>query len=646
MQAGRIDTARAAWWGFDPQDATQSLQAALDSRAKKVIIEQMGRPWIVTTIELPDDKEILLEPGVVIEAKRHEFRGKGACLFITRGKKYLTLRSAGATLLMHKDDYHRPPYELAEWRHALSIRGCEDVTIEGITLRESGGDGIYLGVGSENATNRDITIRNVICDGNNRQGISVITAENLLIEGCVLRQTRGTAPQAGIDFEPNRPEERLVNCVLRNCRSEYNAGHAYHIYLGFMHHGLTPVSIRFEGCTSKECGRYSTYVGVANRDGKPTVRGSIEYTGCRFEADVDGGIYVRGNESEGCRVRFERCDIVRREREAKLPAPMVIERLRQPDVDAGNIEIVDCRIQDLITRQPIALIASPLSRLRNCSGNLTYESPAGTESFRLDTKQLAAWFPQQHLADRIRPFAFTWQEVRPVETDPAGADSSPPEENTSFRLRHDVTLLVWGRAGRDVELVASIQPVGRTAPSAGQMNVKTPNGETTRLRSQCSGNDIQFTFTPQTTGPHRMEWQSESNTTLRPLRCSAPMIVFAHHWASTCFVPPAGSISPFPLASSNLPCRSLESARPRRSRPRCADSSGNIVDVQDNIALPHVFLLQRSAPTRPKSGPLVWRKPPKASWKMCPSRHSGSRPFLPCRRDMSLRFPAENPSRA
>ena len=156
-----------------------------------------------------------------------------------RGKKHLTLRGAGATLLMHKDDYHRPPYELAEWRHALSIRGCEDVTIEGITLRESGGDGIYLGVGSENATNRDITIRNVICDGNNRQGISVITAENLLIEGCVLRQTRGTAPQAGIDFEPNRPEERLVNCVLRNCRSEYNAGHAYHIYLGFMHHGST-----------------------------------------------------------------------------------------------------------------------------------------------------------------------------------------------------------------------------------------------------------------------------------------------------------------------------------------------------------------------------------------------------------------------
>ena len=268
VAAGRVETAQASWWGFDPQDATNSLQAALNCRAKRVVVEHMGQPWIVKTIRLPSNKEIVFEPGVVVEAKRGEFLGKGDCLFVASGCKRLTLRSTGATFRMHKSDYHKPPYQLAEWRHALSIRGCEDVTVEGLTLADSGGDGIYLGAGSNNATNRNITIRNVVCDGNNRQGISVITAENLLIENCLFRNTRGTAPEAGIDFEPNRPEERLVNCVLRNCRSENNAGHAYHFYLGNMHEKSPPVSIRFENCTSKGCERYSTYVGVANRNGE------------------------------------------------------------------------------------------------------------------------------------------------------------------------------------------------------------------------------------------------------------------------------------------------------------------------------------------------------------------------------------------
>jgi hypothetical protein len=194
VESGRVETARASWWGFDQVDATRSIQAAMDCRAKRIIVENMGRPWIVTTVRLPDDKEIIFEPGVVVEAKRGEFRGKGDCLFEARGRKNLTIRGTGATLRMHKSDYHEPPYELAEWRHALSIRGCENVMIEGLNLFESGGDGIYLGVGPEGATNSNVTIRNVVCEGNNRQGISVITAESLLIEDCVLHNTQSSGP--------------------------------------------------------------------------------------------------------------------------------------------------------------------------------------------------------------------------------------------------------------------------------------------------------------------------------------------------------------------------------------------------------------------------------------------------------------------
>ena len=263
VAAGRVNTARASWWGFDETDATQALQAALNSRARQVVVDNTGSPWVVTTITLPSDKEIVFETGVVVDARRGKFLGKGDCLFVASGQKNLVLRGDGATLRMHKDDYHHSPYEPAEWRHALSVCGCQDVIVEGLTLQDSGGDGIYLGAGPAGATNTNITIRRVICDGNNRQGISVITAENLLIEDSTFRRTSGTAPQAGIDLEPNRPEERLVNCVVRNCRSEENAGCGYLIYLGQMSRASTPVSIRFEKCTSKERGA-SMMMGAAS----------------------------------------------------------------------------------------------------------------------------------------------------------------------------------------------------------------------------------------------------------------------------------------------------------------------------------------------------------------------------------------------
>ena len=70
VEAGNVKTARASWWGFHPEDATSSLQAALDSRAIRVVVERMNGPWIVTPIRLPSDKEIIFELGAVVEATR------------------------------------------------------------------------------------------------------------------------------------------------------------------------------------------------------------------------------------------------------------------------------------------------------------------------------------------------------------------------------------------------------------------------------------------------------------------------------------------------------------------------------------------------------------------------------------------------
>ena len=119
----------------------------------------------------------------------------------------ITLTGYGARLCMNKADYQSDAYEAAEWRMCLDFMGCSKICIEGLSLEDSGGDGIYLGATKEQPWCADVTIRNVVCSNHHRQGISVISAVNLLIENCTLTGTSGTAPQAGIDLEPNGENE-------------------------------------------------------------------------------------------------------------------------------------------------------------------------------------------------------------------------------------------------------------------------------------------------------------------------------------------------------------------------------------------------------------------------------------------------------
>ena len=73
MQGKRAD-ASAAWWGFNAADPTAALQAAFDSKARRVVIPYMGKPWIVRPLRLRSNQEIDIAPGVVILAKRGEFQ--------------------------------------------------------------------------------------------------------------------------------------------------------------------------------------------------------------------------------------------------------------------------------------------------------------------------------------------------------------------------------------------------------------------------------------------------------------------------------------------------------------------------------------------------------------------------------------------
>jgi len=64
--------------------------------------------------------------------------------------------------------------------------------------------------------NKNVSIEDVVVDGSYRNGIGVISVQSLLIDNAVVINTEGTSPQAGIDFEPNFPGQRLEDLIVRN----------------------------------------------------------------------------------------------------------------------------------------------------------------------------------------------------------------------------------------------------------------------------------------------------------------------------------------------------------------------------------------------------------------------------------------------
>ncbi|MBQ3454636.1 MAG: hypothetical protein IJG25_07190, partial [Thermoguttaceae bacterium] len=60
---GSVQEALASWWGFNAEDATQSIQAALDSGVKVLRIDKQNAPWTVTPLTVPSDIEVVIDPG-------------------------------------------------------------------------------------------------------------------------------------------------------------------------------------------------------------------------------------------------------------------------------------------------------------------------------------------------------------------------------------------------------------------------------------------------------------------------------------------------------------------------------------------------------------------------------------------------------
>jgi hypothetical protein len=272
---------------YDPNDATSNIQAGIDSGADRVILSYQGSgtKWISGPLSLKSNMELVLEIGVVLEAKSGAFTSLTTPFIAITGKNNVGITGYGAAIRMLINEYTN-----GEWRHCLSVRGGSNITIKGVRFDKGGGDGIYLGTYGGYCDT--VLIQDVTCDGNARNGISIISAKNVTIDNCKLYNSgvynpSGLAqygPWDGIDFEPNYSEELLQNINITNCTFNNNKHSGIHFSLQNFTLSTLPVSIIVSDCyiTSSD---YGIYVYPALNPGT----GYIDIEDCTIEnTDVNG----------------------------------------------------------------------------------------------------------------------------------------------------------------------------------------------------------------------------------------------------------------------------------------------------------------------------------------------------------------------
>ena len=203
--------------GDGQTDDTAVIQAAIDAigGTKGTVLVPEGVYMIDAVdnrLHLKDDMTLKLADGAVLKAIPND------------SKKYSLLTISGVSniwviggTLEGERDQHKG--KSGEWGYGLRIgKGAKHITVSNVISKKMWGDGFYV----QDA--EDVRFCGVTADANRRQGLSIIQANGLLVWNSVFKNTHGTRPSAGIDFEPDRVEQKITNVRIVGSKFIDNAG--------------------------------------------------------------------------------------------------------------------------------------------------------------------------------------------------------------------------------------------------------------------------------------------------------------------------------------------------------------------------------------------------------------------------------------
>lgn len=503
LQNVSADTVRADKWGFNAEDATDILQKAIDSGASTVIVPAMTASWKTRPLTLKSNQEIIVEKGAVIEALPDAYKNITDSMLNGLGVKNVILRGPG-TLMMHKADYQdKARYQPSEWRHAVNLRACENIKIIGLTIRSSGGDGIYIGSRPKGSSLPEycsnVLVDSCVIEDNHRQGISVISAENLTVRNCILNNTSGTNPMAGIDFEPNFPGERLVNCLVEKCTIENNKHYGI-LVVAKLSTESRPISLTFKDCKIKGGG-----MGIcvlASYKIKNPVSGMIKFVDCTVENSADSGIVMRNFRDDGCQVVYENCRLINTAAKQPGRSQIFFNSDKQNTCNVGNVVFKDCSVTETGKARPVIMFGNTSEDvlLRNVTGTVSFNGTAIKAEEYIEKNGLNA--PRAS----IRPLAPA--KLKPLSETLGKRRKSQPR----LVFRGPVKFLFYGEKGKNIEFKLGYSQISkRYKTKSFKLDVKAPSENSVTLPDAVIGSDNKFTIKAEETGTYVVSCNPKGN---------------------------------------------------------------------------------------------------------------------------------------
>lgn len=119
-----------------------------------------------------------------------------------------------------------------EHRHGIHIHNSHHVLLDTVRCYGAKGDGIAVGyvfnLVETTLASTQVTMRNVLCDGNQRQGMSIWSVDGLYVSDSYFVGTTGLSPGSGVDIEANNDTDVCRNIHFTRCAFRDNDGTTVH----------------------------------------------------------------------------------------------------------------------------------------------------------------------------------------------------------------------------------------------------------------------------------------------------------------------------------------------------------------------------------------------------------------------------------
>lgn len=178
-------------------------------------------------------------------------------------------------------DLKKHLYNKGEWGMGISILNSDNVKIYNSNIKETWGDGIYLGESKKKKQFQNTNTNIEIIGGNisncNRNGISIITGKNITIKDIYIADMQSKLPKTGIDIEPNSKTNVVQNITLKNITLNNNLNGISVLLANLLNEDIK-VSIGNILIDSLK-DEYSRYYGVLISNEKPNMNLLKEFQG-------------------------------------------------------------------------------------------------------------------------------------------------------------------------------------------------------------------------------------------------------------------------------------------------------------------------------------------------------------------------------